>query len=752
MSQMIGGLMQRHDINRPEMKCKMIFVLFKFVLILMSALSIASWNINCRLASAKPYLNELSKKADIIAVSEHGLFNCEMYKLESMIPGYASFGRASVQLSDDEFGMRNGIGGVAILWNSEKLSCKVRPLPKLGNDRICAIEINLSGIRYYVLSIYMPHQTCKISDFDYYLECLKSVVEEGSISAQIICVGDMNVHLSRYYGERCWGVTNRNENRFMEMVDLCNLTMIDICEHGSGPVYTFCGGNGMSYVDHALVSSGIVNGYVKCEVQEECIQNVSDHLAMITVVQVPELRSEYNDDTECLPQVAWHKMTDAFINETYAMPLEEEVRQVLYNHGIDPVVVADNPELSLCADIDTVNTIISQIVEAIHMKSSKLVHNQFKKALKPYWNQNLTKLSKDKKQVRKNWIAAGKPRNKGNPLYEKYKESKNEFRKEQFRRIAEFENQCMRDLAEFQEIDQRQFWHFVNKRGKVKRCNPVQNDNGTMITDPVEVVNEWSTYYENLYCNSNNNDYDHDFKRSVEDSLNAFVNEAHMGDEYITGGPITVQEVMKEIHSLKNRKAPGWDRITNEHLKKCGPVVKSVLAWLINNIVHLSEVPECYKRGLIVPIPKHKKDNTVKNNNRGITLLSVLYKILEKVIITRENQWIEAKVSDIQSACKKRISCLHSSLILQENVAYVTSKHETVHAAFLDTKKAFDSVWIEGLLYKLFEKGFNMRSWLLVKSSYQDFMCAAYVNGKRGKWFKPERGVHQGAPCLWCYI
>ena len=143
------------------------------------------------------------------------------------------------------------------MWNKQKLSNHVRPLPDIGNDRCCAIELNLDGAKYYVFSIYMPHQTCKISDFNHYLECLKSNIEECNNGAQIICVGDMNVHLSKFYGDRCWGVTNRNGNKFMKMLDICNLTMVDIGEHGSGPMYTFCG-NGMSYVDHVLVSTDLL--------------------------------------------------------------------------------------------------------------------------------------------------------------------------------------------------------------------------------------------------------------------------------------------------------------------------------------------------------------------------------------------------------------------------------------------------------------------------------------------------------------
>ena len=41
-------------------------------------------------------------------------------------------------------------------------------------------------------------------------------------------------------------------------------------------------------------------------------------------------------------------------------------------------------------------------------------------------------------------------------------------------------------------------------------------------------------------------------------------------------------------------------------------------------------------------------------------------------------------------------------MLLQEVVAYNLSKGENVHVTFLDMKKAFDTVYIPGLLYTLY--------------------------------------------------
>ena len=64
----------------------------------------------------------------------------------------------------------------------------------------------------------------------------------------------------------------------------------------------------------------------------------------------------------------------------------------------------------------------------------------------------------------------------------------------------------------------------------------------------------------------------------------------------------------------------------------------------------------------------------------------------------------------------------------------------------MDTQKAFDTLWILGLLYKLYKAKLNRKAWLLIQNAYTEFYCTALVNGIIGEWFCPKRGVHQGAP------
>jgi hypothetical protein len=199
---------------------------------------------------------------------------------------------------------------------------------------------------------------------------------------------------------------------------------------------------------------------------------------------------------------------------------------------------------------------------------------------------------------------------------------------------------------------------------------------------------------------------------------------------------------------MKYKKAAGWDNISAEHLKYCGPTVTAAITWSMNQTIKQEIIPKHYKRGLIVPIPKPRQNPVIKDNNRGITLLPVLYKLLEMVIFEREKSWFyDNNVTDeMQGAAQPKCSSLHVSMILQESISTCISRGSTLYVAFLDIRKAFDTTWVPGLLYKIHKAGINNKALCLIAESYRNFKCAALIGGQPGEWFIPERGVHQGSP------
>ncbi len=244
-------------------------------------------------------------------------------------------------------------------------------------------------------------------------------------------------------------------------------------------------------------------------------------------------------------------------------------------------------------------------------------------------------------------------------------------------------------------------------------------------------------------------EFDDEFYRTVNESVNERVTESYNRPDNITKNTISVMEVQKMFNSLKMKKAPGWDGIMNEHLKYSGTTVVYACSILYNSMIEREYIPMQFKKGIIVPIPKGgKKDVTVKDNSRPITLLPVLYKAFEKIMLQRLDKWLGEHeiICNLQGAAISGCSSTDVVLLLQETIAHHRERKNDVYVVMLDVAKAFDGVWTEGLFYKLFNIGLEGRLWRLLRDSYDNFTCQVLVNGVKSKELCVHRGVHQGAP------
>ena len=157
--------------------------------------------------------------------------------------------------------------------------------------------------------------------------------------------------------------------------------------------------------------------------------------------------------------------------------------------------------------------------------------------------------------------------------------------------------------------------------------------------------------------------------------------------------PFEVDEVIKVVQHLPSGKAD--DKITYEHLKYGGSCLIDFIV-NISNVIRVEEhVAKSWTVGSITSILKGGKKNKLnKANYRGITLLSVLGKVFEKLFLDR---WIPRFTSlgipiEFQFASQNNKSCILSSFSLQESIHYNIERGSKVYRYFLDSSKAFDTV------------------------------------------------------------
>ncbi len=116
-------------------------------------------------------------------------------------------------------------------------------------------------------------------------------------------------------------------------------------------------------------------------------------------------------------------------------------------------------------------------------------------------------------------------------------------------------------------------------------------------------------------------------------------------------------------------------------------------------------------------------------------MLPVLGKLYEKVLLQQAGPWLDSTIDDLQGAAQPKCSSLHTSLILREAIAHNWERDSTVYICLLDTRKAFDTVWINGLLFKLLNMGVDMKLWRLLKNHYDGFKCSVMSGGQPSEQF-----------------
>ncbi len=701
-----------------------------------NVLSIAAWN--CRgVKGAKPYLESLMAKADIIALSEHKLYEPELGLLGEINTEFRAFGKSSADLTQSKYGFVPGHCGIAILWRNN-LSSMIKPLPELGTDRICVVKVYVGLKRVtslYVVAVYMPHSRCTISDYQTHLDALESVIEVCSQDGELLIIGDWNAHFGSAYGPRGWGRNSVNANKTVPVMSQRGLTILDLRENVQGPEYTFCGENGaISYIDHCIVSKSLIPKCMACKVLDNEELNTSDHLALYVEVSAKQQLVQKGAGRR---RTVWTKVRKLGMDATYTNPLDCMLEQYKRNDYPTP-----KPSAWSNGEIDRV---FDSIVSAIQWTDGRLPGASSNAHQKPYWNSSLQELVRRKKAAWQAWVLSGRPRDSDNPVWLEHKKAKREFRRELRKQQAAKDLDFLREIDRAEGIDHRFFWSLVNRKRKTKPdgFRPFQCKDGTVLTDTADIRQAWGEYYSDLYTPKNYG-YSEDFKAHVESELHNVDLRPRDDDSVLLQTPITSGEVNSTCQKLKNNKAAGPDDVQAEHLKHGGSCLMSILADLFNAMVAREYRPAPLKRGLIIPIPKGKKDNSIPDNNRGITLTSVIGKVYDSILVNRAEEWFTNATDDLQGCNRKQCSSVHTHLLLREAVSHARQRNRTVYVCLLDVKKAFDHVWIDGLFYKLRAKGMDPKLWRILKDAYTDFRCAVLVSGDTSQWFTPGQGIHQG--------
>lgn len=170
--------------------------------------------------------------------------------------------------------------------------------------------------------------------------------------------------------------------------------------------------------------------------------------------------------------------------------------------------------------------------------------------------------------------------------------------------------------------------------------------------------------------------------------------------------PTNTEEVSSYIKQLKNESAPGLDGINNPLLKFLDKHIVLPITHICNLSLSNGRFPEVWKTAVVTPIHK-SGDKSTPINYRPISLLSVVSKLLEKIVNNRLVNYLEMNhlLSPAQFGFRRGRSTEHAVSLLLDKVATHLDQGKRCLGVFLDLAKAFDTVSIPILLQKLENMG-----------------------------------------------
>jgi len=185
----------------------------------------------------------------------------------------------------------------------------------------------------------------------------------------------------------------------------------------------------------------------------------------------------------------------------------------------------------------------------------------------------------------------------------------------------------------------------------------------------------------------------------------------------------------------------------NEYLKYySNEEFLEVVCQLCNVILESGLFPEVWSKGIILPIYKNKGDVKDPDNYRGITILSCLGKLFKSVINRRLNLYLESNniLCEEQAGFREGYSTIDHIFSLKLIVDFYLNEKKKLFCAFIDYKKAFDSVNRLALWHKLLNNNIDGKCLKIIYNMYSIAKYCVKVSSNLSDFFTSHSGVHHG--------
>ena len=273
--------------------------------------------------------------------------------------------------------------------------------------------------------------------------------------------------------------------------------------------------------------------------------------------------------------------------------------------------------------------------------------------------------------------------------------------------------------------DPKEFWNMVNDmkgwgREKVDPCDTIPSE-------------EWTNHFKNLL-----NTDKRDNRSPTPPTTNP---------NPTTEIRITMKEMKEVLSRSKIRKARGPDGTLMEYFKFAPDNVLKALLDLMNIIFSSATYPTSWSVNFLKPIYKSGPTED-PGNYRGLAIGSALAKLYSMILLNRLETFVTEHniISMCQIGFRKLFRTADHIYVLKTIINMKMTKGEKLYAAFIDFRKAYDTVNRDKMLQQLQKIGAGSKFIENIRSIYEKVQYAIKVKGKVMDPILSNLGLKQGCP------
>ena len=326
----------------------------------------------------------------------------------------------------------------------------------------------------------------------------------------------------------------------------------------------------------------------------------------------------------------------------------------------------------------------------------------------------------------------------------------NEFRKKEYQHWIELG--CKQAIQH----NGKKMWNWIKRNAKINNYanynHPIKDKKKHLVSSTEGQLQVFYDHYKNLASDPKG------YSLSYSYWNNSYIKKHIIADEHPDwdiNQEISKDEIKEAILSTPNYKASGPDNIPIEFYKALLPNNNSdhtessglELLFKLYNKIWDGDFPGSWNNASIVSIPK-KGDLSDCDNYRGISLINNGIKILSKIIAARiseygiKNNYIRPE----QFGFRNKEECISLFISIHDICQRRKLKNEVTYLAFLDLKKAYDSVPIFNILTKLKCLGIRGKSYQFLENLYLTSKACIKKDNQYSESFNVMKGVRQGCP------